>query len=161
MFLDDALAAELETVTVSQALPPSAPYGWGRDLSCVDDITADCAEVDPLSSEAIAQACWRRITTVRGSLPDDLDYGIFLEDELSKGFTPTTLRMLLGRVKGELLKDDRVTDADVVVTSDNAFEVISLTITVTTADPSQSFTLTGALDSDGAKIVDVIYGAIG
>lgn len=140
----NAIAAEL--ATLERLVPtPEEPFGYGRDLSCVDDITETLEEVDPDSPLGVAQAIARRLTTTKGTLPDEPDYGLNLRDFLNAGVPASDLAGLAGRIKLEVLKDDRVEDATVTVSIPDA-RSLSVSIQLTLYDPAlQPFSLTLAL----------------
>jgi hypothetical protein len=146
-----AIAADLATLT-REVDPPSGPLGYGRDLSCVLDVTPDFAEIDPMSLEAISQALIRRLITPRGALVDDPDYGLDLRGYCNRGATTAELRGLSSAVRGECRKDDRVDDVLVTLTLElvAAAQRLSVQLTVTPADPTlATFTLTFAVTSAG------------
>lgn len=127
---------------------PTVALGYGRDLSCVTDITPELAEVDPMSVLAIAEASARRLATPRGALPDDDDYGLDLRAYVNRATTPAEIASLELALRGELLKDDRLSDVapsvtyavgtlDVVLLMtpvDSDLGEFSLTLAATSAD---------------------------
>jgi hypothetical protein len=136
--------AELERLVQT----PTVALGYGRDLSCVTDVSPDLAEVDPMSIRALAEAQARRLSTRRGSLPDDDDYGLDLRAYVNRATTPTELASLQIAIRGEALKDDRFSDAAPAVTYvagvldvelmltpvDATLGEFSMTLAVTSAD---------------------------
>lgn len=149
-----AIAADLATLTrVVDA--PVEPFDYGSDLSCDDDLTAYCDEVGGGSRLALAQALYRRVTTPRGSLLDDPDYGVDVPGFLNNGVTQRELAGLSGAVRNELVKDDRVDSAQVQVTLDSP-KAMRVTILVTAVDPAiGTFSLTFAV-KDGAAMLEEI-----
>lgn len=126
---------------------PVEPFGYGSDLSCTDDLTPTCDEVDPFSARALAEALYRRITTARGSLPDDLDYGLDVRGFLNRGTTAGDLAQIAGQIRVELQKDDRVDRVSVQVTAP-AIDTLSIAALVTPIDVNLGrFTLTLAVTS--------------
>jgi hypothetical protein len=132
--VDAAIAAgfaTLERVTTT----PTAPFGYGRDISCDSDIHPE-TDVDPFSPLAIAQALLRRHDTPRGRLPDDPAYGLDLRGELNRGTDPRTFESLSRRSSAECRKDDRVVAARVDVSSDTPNgSALRVKFTITPADP--------------------------
>jgi phage baseplate assembly protein W len=130
----DAIAADLATMT-RVVEPPSAPYYYGTDLSCVTDLTVNFDEVDMFSVRAIAEALIRRLITPRGALIDGPNYGTDIRGMLNHGVTQQTLQSLSGAIRAECCKDDRVRDAQVAVTytSSNSLQV---SIAIVPADPT-------------------------
>jgi hypothetical protein len=124
----DFVAAEIAKL-VPVATTPEEAEGYGSDLVCVTDIDPGLAMTDPLSTEGLAQDAFHRITTKRGSLPDDLDYGINVIDFLSTPDDDTTLLMQAGLIRLELKKDDRFSSVEVSVTASGGVRYIAITIT--------------------------------
>lgn len=105
-FGDAILAVSAALPTVSpRSLPADSDFG--SDLACVDDITADAAELDGDNPRIVAESDARRLQTDRGSLIDDPDYGWNLEQLIQRPMTPAEIATIPGQVRGELLKDDR------------------------------------------------------
>lgn len=130
-----AYAAELATMTrVVDA--PTGELGYGTDLSCVTDVDAALAEVDPQSPRAVAEAIIRRFITPRGGLIDDDDYGQDVRGHLNRGMTYRDLRALSGALQSEAQKDDRVLAAEVDLRADTRTNVMLVHVTLTLADPS-------------------------
>lgn len=103
----DAILAVLATVPAGPEPIAPAVDDHGSDLSCGTDITVDAKELigdDPL---IVAESDVRRLTTDRGTLPDDPDVGHNLEQYIQKPMTPAEVATIAGQVRGELLKDDR------------------------------------------------------
>lgn len=148
----DRIARELALL---QAAAPKAAdaLGFGRDLSCVLDITADCAEVDPASVVGVGQAVIRRLITPRGQLPGDANYGMDVRGYCSHGVTVQTLRELEGLVRLEIGKDERIEDATVSVTTPTP-GALTFAVQLKPADPALTpFELTFAVTS-GALAVE-------
>jgi phage baseplate assembly protein W len=102
-------------------------YGW--DISCLDDLD----DVGRLvtGAELIRQAIYRRLTTPRGGVIDAPDYGYDLSALLSRGMTSADIAAVPGKVRGEILKDERVEAVDVVATMRDP-ATMHLTIRATT-----------------------------
>lgn len=109
----DAIAAELALIKRIVRTPANDSIGYGTDISCVDDVAEDVREVSGLL--VLAQALVRRLDCPRGSLPDDPNYGIALAEYLNHGVTAADLRSVASKVRGELVKDDRVGTIRVIV----------------------------------------------
>lgn len=143
------LLAELPTPAAPTAV---ATEGFGSDLSCVEDLTPDMAELASADVLVVAQAALRRLTTPRGALLDDPDYGLDVQAYVHKAMTPAELRAMAGQIRLELLKDDRIEDAQVTVTPDGASR-FSISIRGVTA--TGPFELTGKLGAEGL-IADIV-----
>jgi phage baseplate assembly protein W len=98
-------------VTLSSTAQP--PFGYGIDLVCVSDIDAHMAETMSDTVQSLAQDSFHRITTPRGSMPDDPNYGIDIRSMLSAGLTQSAIRGISSAIHGELTKDDRIADVEV------------------------------------------------
>lgn len=146
--IDAAIAAELVVLAaeVAAAGAPNAdtaPLGYGRDLDCVSDVTEAFTETEPESPLGIAQAALRRLTTPRGSLPDDRDYGFDLRAYANRGVSVAELRGLALSVVGEVTKDDRIADAEAELTASLVARTLATRVRITPADPTlQAFSAT-------------------
>ncbi len=78
---------------------PEEPFGYGTDISCAEDFQPDARDVDGFSTQAIGEAIYRRLTTPRGSNPDDEDYGLDVAAYLNRPTTTLELRGLAERVR--------------------------------------------------------------
>jgi hypothetical protein len=149
----DSIAAQTAELAREIAVPTGA-LGFGVDLSCVTDLTEDMAEVDPFTARGIAEAIARRLITPRGSLPDDLGYGLDVRGYCNRATTARELNELRGQVVNEVAADDRVSSAtvDVVV----AGKGLSVKVMITPEDPSlKPFTLTLAV-TDASALIESI-----
>jgi hypothetical protein len=141
----DAIAEEL--ALLSKEVPtPVAPFGYGVDLACVDDLGDALEEVDPFSTQAVSEAIIRRLTTRRGQLVDDLDYGLDVRGFLNKGRTEADMRALASEVVAEVKKDERVDAAEVTVVAP-AYGTLRIAARITPVDSSNSFDLVFAVTS--------------
>lgn len=148
----DAELALLERIAPS----PSAPFGYGADLICTTDLTAQMDEVDPTSTRALAEALLRRLDTPRGALPDDADYGRDLRAMVNRGVTTDDVRAIAGQVRSELEKDDRVDAARVIVTPAADGSRLRVQCWVTPVDPRiGGFTMTLAVTSAEILIEEI------
>jgi phage baseplate assembly protein W len=105
--VSDRFAAEIGAL-VRYHSEPVSPYGWGSDLDCADDLTENVAEIPKDDMRLVVQSCYRRLTTRRGTLIDDPDYGFDVLHLLHAGMTKTDLIRIAGQVESELSKDDRL-----------------------------------------------------
>lgn len=88
---------------------------FGTDVSCTDDLDPYFTLVS--GRLALAQACYRRLTTRRGSLPFHPEYGLDLRSYLSQALTPAKIFEINSAIAAELRKDERITRAIVRTTS--------------------------------------------
>lgn len=143
----DALTAQTERVTE----PATADLGFGSDLACADDLDESFAELPGDSAQLVSEAVCRRLTTPRGSLLDDPDYGIDLRSYVNRGGTDAELNELRGIVTSEVSKDDRIETVSVVVT--RAGTALDVAISGETA--AGPFDLTLGVTDSGALIQEI------
>jgi hypothetical protein len=150
----DFIASEI--AKLQRIVPlPTGSLGYGRDLSCVSDVTPTMEEVDPFSVRGIREAIVRRLTTPRGSLPDDPEYGLDLRRFLNTGHTVQTLTSLAGLITTEIGKDDRVGSISVTVALPDP-STLRISLTITPEDPRLgAFDLTFAITSGAAVIEEI------
>lgn len=129
----DAIATEI-ALLVQVVDFPEAPFGYGSDVWCERDVDPNVEEIDPFSTLGIAQSTLRRLDTPRGSLPDDDDYGLALRDFVNVGMTATEVASLAGRIRNEVVKDDRIDTATVTVTPTPDGSEIDILILITAVD---------------------------
>jgi hypothetical protein len=103
---------QAEIATLTKLVPtPQEPLGYGRDLVCVTDLTADMLEEDPESPVGIMNAAIRFLTTDRDSIPDAPGRGWNVRRLLNRAFTTAELLAQEGMIMGELEQDDRIDTA--------------------------------------------------
>ncbi len=142
-----AIAEEIAKVT-REMDAPVAPFGYGTDLSCVDDLTETMSMVDQGTTQGIAEALVRRLTTPRGGLPDDADYGRDIRSMVNRGATTLELRALAAVIHAEATKDDRIDTLRVTFTPSEDGSEIDLELVVTPVDATIGvFSLVLALTS--------------
>lgn len=146
--IDEGLAT-LERV----ASTPTGALGYGTDISWGLDVDDPMVDVDPESTEAIAQAVIRRLDCPRGRLADDADYGLDIVGFLNRGTTPAQVNGLAGAIRNEVEKDDRVVSASVSVTPTQT--ALAIKIRIVPARTDDAFTLTLAL-TDAAVVLKEI-----
>jgi hypothetical protein len=98
---------------------PTGSLGYGRDLSCTDDLTPSMDEVDENSADAVQEALYRRITTPHGKLNDlgeDPDYGRSIVNFLHAGMNQIEIMAQSDLLAAECEKDDRVKEKSVTCT---------------------------------------------
>jgi len=130
--------------------------GYGRDTWCLDSLQPGRM----VSGRAlVAQALFRRWTTPRGTLsggPEEDIYGIDVVGFVGAAALPVVLGALPGMMRAEALKDDRVSDCRVTITSateaDGTVMVYPKAV-VTLAGESESFELTLAVSATSAQVL--------
>jgi hypothetical protein len=152
-----AIEAELATIERVVAVSTASP-GWGGDLSCTDDFAEDFAELEGDDPLVVAQYAYRGLCTdgERGELADDPDWGISLEKMLSKGMTAKALLDVRSTVRGQIARDDRLTNVVVQGTWDPGTEALTLVISDEIADSGDSFSLTVVVDATGMNLVELL-----
>ena len=152
-----AIDTDLATLTERLVDVPAEPHGYGRDLSCVTDITSTCDEVDPESARGVAEAVARRYLTPRGGLIDDPDYGLDLRGLCNKGITYTELRALADQAQMEAAKDDRVDHATVSLDYDEIERTLTVNVQLACVDPALgTFGFLLAVEPDGTALLESI-----
>jgi len=144
---EDYITAALLEETGRFASGPAEVFG--SDLDCADDITSTARELaddDPL---IVAQACYRRLITPRGSLVDDPEYGFDLRSLLHRGMTTAVLGAVEGQIKAELVKDDRVASLSVTV---QQIDAENFTVDIAGETAEAPFSLVLAI-TDGAALI--------
>lgn len=139
---------------------PTGDLGYGSDLSCVDDLTSDMAEVAGASTQAVAEAIYRRLTTPHGSVPDDPDYGLDLLEFLNRGLTRRSLFEIPGFIRGELDKDDRILTDALSVTMATSPDLKSFEVNIRCEDAGAPYSLTLAV-TDGVVLLTEIQANAG
>lgn len=123
---------------------------FGTDLSCVTDLSEDCR---PVSGQLlVCQAIARRLSTPRGRLIDDPNYGYDLTDSLNDDMGPADIAEIQAGATAECLKDERVLSATVTVTLPSTGE---LTIVINLDLGEGPFDLTLAVKDTAVEIIGV------
>lgn len=110
------------------------------------DISTSASDLEALGTivdgnTALAQALARRLTTPRGGLFYDLDYGTDLRAYVNDGLTPGQVSEIRSAIQRECLKDDRVFDVDCDTSFNSAAQTLSVSIRVVGADGPFDLTL--------------------
>lgn len=101
---------------------------FGLDTSCT---TSMHTAVYATGVRLVAEAAFRRLITRKGELlgdEEEREYGFHVGDYLGSCTSPSQLAAAPGLIRAELLKDERITSADVFVTetgtaSERAWEI--------------------------------------
>lgn len=107
----------------------------------------------------VALALLGRLITPRGTLrggPEEDAYGLDVSSYLGAVGPATAVAALPGLVRGELMKDDRVSDIQVTASREDSTDgsvAITLEIDVLLVDEDESFALTISVDDVTAEIV--------
>ncbi len=131
--------------------------GYGVDVSCLDEL-----ETGRLvrGVELVAQAAYRRLTTPRGTLrgsDDAVAYGVDLAAYVGAIGYDAAIRALDGIIRNELLKDDRIADVRVTVTSSKQGPATTLVTDVYCVlyESGETFTLTLSVSDVAAQLIGI------
>lgn len=103
---------------------------FGKDTSCTDSLRPGRYAT---GARLVAEACYRRLTTPRGMLrggDDEANYGLDLTELIGSATAKLDAAALSGRIKSELLKDERLINVAVNVVRTVAGPVTSFNITI-------------------------------
>jgi len=124
---------------------------YGRDLSCVTDLTAEMAEVS--GRRLLGEALARRLVTPRGSLLDDPNYGFDVRDYIADDQSVSALPIIAASIDAEFRKDERVIDSRTTIQLAGT-GVLTISSTVTdSAGPFQLVVAVGDLDVANGIVV--------
>lgn len=104
---------------------------FGTDISCVDDLDPTFGLV--AGNTTLAQAILRRLSTPRGGLLDDPDYGYDVRSLLADEGTLRSLTAARVAIANEVEKDERVFSCDVELEFLAPAESLLIRLEVTTA----------------------------
>lgn len=110
---------------------------YGTDLSCTDDLTETMIEVS--GPTVLAQSLYRRLTTRRGGLLGEPNYGYDVRAMLSRASSPRDFASFPAQIRAEAVKEDGVADAAVRVEQPDPETLI---IELVCATPEGPLTLT-------------------
>lgn len=99
---------------------------YGTDTSCGPDGYRPGVLVSGV--ELVREAIYRRLSTRRGQLLDDPDYGLPLSTFICATYTEDDAERIAGQIRNEILKDDRV---ERVVVDSNVVESVGGALGVT------------------------------
>lgn len=116
----------------------------GRDLWCVTDLDASLRETTGVVT--FQHAITRRISTPRGAVLDADDYGTDIRDELKQEVTRASLVQIAGRVRNEILKDERASTCSVTPTYTGS-PLVALELAIRGEAAEGPYSLTIAVDA--------------
>jgi hypothetical protein len=120
---------------------------FGRDISCTNTLKTGRYSFGVM---LVAEACYRRLTTPRGTLrggENELNYGLDLTSLVGSATTRAAAAALPGQIENELRKDERVESASASVVATTVGPVTTWTISVDVLTAEGPFTL--QIESDG------------
>ena len=133
--------------------------GYGKDTWCLGSLASGRFATGPI---AVGQAAFRRLTTPRGTLRSvlpnapELTYGFDLSRYIGAIDTDLAVATIPGRVRSELLKDDRIRDVECSVSVERRSDGTSYLLVAITAQLSNagdSFSLTLSVDEASTELV--------
>ena len=103
---------------------------YGRDVSCTTSLKTGRFAT---GVRLVAEACYRRLTTPRGMLrggEEEASYGYDLSELIGATNAKTVIASLPGRIRSELLKDQRIelVEVDVLTAKDGPGLTLEITI---------------------------------
>ena len=132
---------------------------FGRDTWCRDSLRTGRYAT---GVELVAQAVYHRLITVRGTLrggEEEANYGLGLEDLVGFVGDVDLLKLTLpGRIRQELLKDERILDAAATVIASSDGPAITLTITIECSTAEGPFRLVLAVGDVTVELVGLEVG---
>lgn len=111
---------------------------FGKEMSCTTDLRTGRYVT---GVRVVGEAAYRRLTTPRGMLrggENEENYGMDLTELIGSTNAAVEAAALPGRIKNELLKDERIetVDVDIVLTVEGPATIFNITIEcVTTEGP--------------------------
>lgn len=107
------------------------PVDFGSDVSWFPDLDPNLSLVT--GNACLAQAIYRRLTTVKGTYSWDPEYGLYVAGLFNETILPNTLPMWQRQIATELEKDERIASADVLITQTSQ-TALTITINCTTSN---------------------------
>lgn len=101
---------------------------YGTCISCVSDVGARWKYVS--GPRVVAEALVRRLSTPRGKLKYDLEYGTDMRDYLNHGTTPQGRFEAAQAAEAECLKDERVDSVALDASYNFATQTLNITLGV-------------------------------
>ena len=123
---------------------------YGSDLDCTDDLDPLMRELPGDSPRIVAQSSIRRLSTPRGGLVHDADYGTDLR-VLCRNPDITNDR-ITAMIRGEILKDIRVRSVDCLVEKRAAVDQVGFSISVSVVTEFGPFRLVGELQDEQLRM---------
>lgn len=114
---------------------------YGRDISVTQSLRTGRFATN---LQLVGEACYRRLTTPRGMLrggEDEANYGLDLTDLIGSSNPLQLSQTLPGRIRSELLKDERVDGVDVSLTRSVSGPSTTFNIVIDVTTAAGPFTL--------------------
>lgn len=110
---------------------------FGSDISTLPDLDPNLGLVT--GNTAVAEACYRRLMTPRGSYSWDPTYGLYIRGMLNETMSDQRIATWQREIANELEKDERVLNANATITRNGTS--IAISIEILTANGPFSFVL--------------------
>lgn len=128
---------------------------FGYDTSCTTALRTGRFASGP---RLVAEACYRRLTTPRGTLQggdDEANYGLDLLDAIGSIVTPSQIAAFPGQIESELLKDERLDSVTATVTATQNGPAVSFVISVEGQTAEGPFSLQLSVDEVTVAILGI------
>lgn len=132
---------------------------FGKDTSCADSLKTGRFVT---GLRLVAEACYRRLTTPRGTLRGgeaEQNYGLDLSQFVGSTNARAVEASLPGRIQNELLKDERVESVIVDILTTTAGSLVTFTITIAVQTAEGPFTLQVGIGSVTVSLLGISEGA--
>lgn len=107
-----------------------------------------------VDADILSQAIVMRLSTARGTLWTDPDYGLLLTDYLNEGLTADALARLPLEIQAQIEQDERITSVTAEVATTQGERGVRLTVALfVTASDGTTFPLTLGVDALGVEIL--------
>lgn len=131
---------------------------FGRDISCTTGMRTGRFAV---GNRLVAEACYRRLTTPRGSLRGgeaEKNYGLDLTELIGSVSTAFEAAALPGRIAAELKKDERVRTVQTTVTPTQNGPGVEFDIAIEVTTALGPFTLKLSVDEVSVDLLGIEEG---
>ena len=128
---------------------------FGDERSCTDSLRTSRFASGP---RLVAEACYRRLTTPRGTLrggDDEQNYGLDLLNLIGTVSSASAAAALPGQIESELLKDERLDSVTATVTSSVVGPSTSWSIVVEGETAEGPFALTLSVDDVTVSLLGI------
>lgn len=137
----------------------AASSSFGKDISCTSGLRTGRFA---MGARLVAEALYRRLITPRGMLrggEDEANYGLDICGLIGSSTSASDEAALPGRIRVELMKDERVESVEVSVVSSVSGPTTSYTITVEAQTAEGPFMLTVAASSVTVELLGIKEGS--
>ena len=125
---------------------------YGKDITCTDSLKTGSYST---GVRLVAEAIYRRLITRKGQLLGSPDYGMRVADYLGADTSTGEIAKVTSLIKQEILKDQRVGSADVVVTEVVEGTERTWTITVDAYTGAGPFSLVLAVSGVSTELLEI------